>query len=379
MKVYYFAFAFLAAIASCKDSGKNSAGLKANKEKLTSLKKEQKKIGDEIAALEGMIAKEEGRPTAVTTKRVTLASPVEGSFNHYIDVQGDVKCEENIAVTSDMGGIVTKVLVKEGQQVSQGQVLATTDNSILLKSIDEIDEQLNLAKSVYEKQKRLWDQGIGSQIQMMQAETNKNALERKKLTIYSQMEKTKIKAPVGGVVDKLFVKVGEMAAPGFPAVRVVNLNQLKIEAEVPETYSGKVKHGENVKVELPALNKTINARVRAISQVINTQNRSFTTIIDIKNDGTIKPNMVAKIMLNDFSINKAITIESKLLQQHDGKDFIYIAEMDSATKKTYAKKREIVLGKSYNGLSQIVSGLSKGDRLINDGFRDVLEGDEIEF
>ena len=168
----------------------------------------------------------------------------------------------------------------------------------------------------------------------------------------------------------------------FPKTHYINhviFNQLKIDWEVPETYSGKVKHGENVYVELPALNKTINARVRAISQVINTQNRSFTTIIDIKNDGTIKPNMVAKIMLNDFSINKAITIESKLLQQHDGKDFIYIAEMDSATKKTYAKKREIVLGKSYNGLSQIVSGLSKGDRLINDGFRDVLEGDEIEF
>lgn len=367
----------MAAIFGCKEKKPTSAEVKANKEKLEKLKKQVRTLNDEIASLESAILKAEGKPVASTTKLVTVINPSVENFSHYIDIQGEAKCEENIALTTDMGGLITKVMVTEGQSVAKGQVLATTDNSVFLKSIDEIDEQLSLAKTVYDKQKRLWDQGIGSQIQLLQAETNKNSIEKRKQSILNQMEKSKIKAPVNGVVDKVFVKVGELAAPGMPAIRVVNLNDMKIEAEIPETYSGKIRNGDIVKVTFPALdNKEIAARVQAVSSVINTLNRSFTATIRLTNTAGIKPNMVAKIKIKDFNANNAVVIPSRLLQQHTGVDFVVLAVKDSSGKMV-AKKREIVLGKSYEGKAQILKGLGADDHLLDEGYRDVLEGDEI--
>lgn len=366
-----------AAIFGCKEKKPASAEVRANKEKLAKLKKQAKSLNEEIAALESAILMAEGKPAASTSKLVTIIKPSVEDFAHYIDIQGEAKCEENIALTTDMGGLITKVMVTEGQNVAKGQVLATTDNSVFLKSIDEIDEQLSLAKTVYDKQKRLWDQGIGSQIQLLQAETNKNSLEKRKQSILNQMEKSKIKAPVNGVVDKVFVKVGELASPGMPAIRVVNLNDMKIEAEIPETYSGKIRNGDIVKVTFPALdNKEIAARVQAVSSVINTLNRSFTATIRLTNTAGIKPNMVAKIKIKDFNANNAVVIPSRLLQQHTGVDFVVLAVQDSSG-KMIAKKKEIVLGKSYDGKTQIVKGLDGKDALLDEGYRDVLEGDEI--
>lgn len=365
------------ALAGCKENKLTSAELKKKKEELETLKKQAKDINKKIADLETAILKSEGKPVATTTKLVTTVSPEVEDFSHYIDIQGEAKCEENIALTTDMGGLITKVMVTEGQQVSKGQVLATTDNSVFLKSIDEIDEQLALANTVYEKQKRLWDQKIGSQIQLLQAETNRNALEKKKQSVYAQMEKSRIKAPVNGTVDKVFIKVGELAAPGLPAIRVVNLNDMKVEAEIPETYAGKIKNGDVVKVEIPALdNKVIMGRVKSVSSVINTLNRSFTAIVTLNSTQGLRPNMVTKIKIKDFTAPKATVIPSRLLQQHAGMDYVMIAVADSSG-KLIAKRKAITLGKSYDGKSQVVEGLDKNDHVLDEGYRDVLEGDEL--
>lgn len=364
-------------LTNCKEKKISSTELKQHKEKLTELKKQMNVLSKEISTLETSILKAEGKPVSVTTKLVTTMYPSVEDFAHYIDIQGEVKCEENVALTTDMGGLVTKVLVTEGQNVSRGQVLATTDNSVILKNIDEVDEQLALVTTIYEKQKRLWDQHIGSQIQLLQAESNRNALLKKKQSIYAQMEKSNIKSSVNGTVDKVFIKVGELASPGIPAIRVVNLNNMNIEAEVPETYAGKIHTGDIVKVEIPALdNKIISARVKAVGSVINTLNRSFTAIVTFNSVQGLRPNMVAKIKIKDFIANNAIVIPSRLLQQHAGADYIILAQQDSSG-KFIAKKKEIVLGKSYDGKSQVISGLKKSDQLLDEGYRDVLDGDEI--
>lgn len=358
---------------SCGGQDDSLKGKKAEAKQIsTDIKKMESRLDSlhaQIKVLEGV---KEVKKTIVTA--LTLA---EKPFEAFVEVQGTSQAENNVDITTDMGGLVTAVYVDEGQFVSKGKILIKLDNSIYASQMNEIETGLSLAKDVYEKRKRLWDKNIGSEIEFLQAENNYNSLKDKKRTLATQMSKANIKSPISGKVDKVFLKVGELASPGMPAINVVNLNNMEVEVNVPETYLGKVKIGEIVSVEFPTLGKTIDAKVKSISQSINRNNRTFTVVAAIPNkEGDLKPNLLAKVKIMSDQQDKVIAIPANLVQKSPQGFYVYA--IDTSSGKSQAKEVFVKVGNSYNGQIIVTEGLVAGQKVINAGFRDVLNGDLVE-
>lgn len=360
-------------LVSCSQEDISLDGKKKQaKEIITEIKDLQTKLDSlnlQIRDLEGV--------TEVNKTLVTALTLTEQPFEAFVEVQGTSQAENNVNITTDMGGLVTAVYVDEGQYVSKGKTLIRLDNSVLSSQMAEVETALSLSKDVYEKRKRLWEKNIGSEIEFLQAENNYNSLMDKKKTLGVQMSKANIKAPISGKVDNVFLKVGELASPGMPAVNVVNLNNMEVEVNIPETYLGKVKKGEIVAVEFPTLGKTIDAKVKSISQSINQNNRTFTVVASIPNkDGALKPNLLAKVKIMSDQADKAITVPANLVQKSPQGFYVYA--IDTTSGEPVAKEVPVKIGNSYKGQIIITEGLNAGERVINAGFRDVLNGDVLE-
>jgi len=349
-------------------------GKKASAKKLTQEIKELKikldSLNNDILKIEGV---KEVKKTLITTFAIE-----EKTFDAFVEVQGTSQAENNVNLTTDMGGLVTKVYVDEGQYVSKGKTLIKLDNSVLQSQMNELNTSLSLAKDVFEKRKRLWEKNIGSEIEFLQAKNNYNALLDKKQTLNVSMSKANIKAPISGKIDNVFLKVGELASPGMPAINIVNLKNMEIQVSVPETYLGKIKKGDKVMVSFPTLNKNVEAKVKSVSQSINKNNRTFTVVASIPNkDGSLKPNLLANVKINNESIKKAIAIPSNLIQKSPKGFYVYVAE-NTEDGEIEALEVPVKTGVSYNGFIVVTEGLKKGQLLINEGFRDVLNGDLVE-
>lgn len=309
---------------------------------------------------------------------VTVETARDTVFRHFIEVQGVTNTDDNVMVTTDVGGIALSISAEEGRYYPKGTVLAQLDNSTILRSIDEIETQLDLATDVYEKQKRLWDQDIGSELQYLQAKNNKEALEKQLASARNQLSKTTVRAPITGFVDEIFVHQGEMLAPGAPAMRMVNLDRMTVEADVPENYLPSVKTGEEVELHFPALGETRPATITSLGQFINPANRTFKVYVDVANpDGMLKPNMLAEIRINDYTNPNALTIPSRILQQSVDGYFIFLAVEDSSATGHRAERRIIEIGTSYEGATEVTTGLSEGEMVIDEGYRDVRSGGVI--
>lgn len=334
--------------------------------KMDSLSTKLKKIEIAISDLD----------TVKKLQKVTVFKTKDTIFNHYIALQGIVASDKNVNLHPEMGGLVTQIFVKEGQRVSAGKILIQLDTRVFNDKVNELKTQLSFATTTYERQERLWKQKIGTEMDYLGAKTQKEALENSLQSLYTQIGKMKIKAPFSGVIDEIFIKKGELSGPQMPVIRLVNLNKMYVEAEVPETYLKNIKKGTPVLIDFVSIDKQIKAKIAEIGSVINPANRSFKIKIFFRNkDKNIKPNLLADLKINDFSA-KGIVLTSSLIQMNQtGEQFVFTVKKDSAT--TLVEKRILELGQSYQNNVLVLNGLKADETVINKGGKFVKEGDEV--
>lgn len=355
-------------------AGACSNGDQEKQAKLDQLRKQMAQIQSEITLLEKEL-NPEGTTDALA---VTVDTLKQSSFEHYIEVQGKIDGSENIGVSPRQPGVVTRILVKEGDQVKKGQLLAELDAEVLKQTLQELKSQLVYVTDLYERQKALWDQKIGSEVQYLTAKNNKESLENKQATLEDQIKMANITAPIDGTVEEIPIKVGQMAAAGFPAFRIVNFSKAKAVAEVGESYSSKIKTGDQVKVFLPDIGSELDQRVTFASRFINPVNRTFTIEVQLPSNETYRANMIAILRIKDYANAKTIAIPQNYIQssKNDG-HFIFVAVTENG--KTVARKREIVPFITYNGLTEVLNGLEAGDLIITAGYKDLYDGQPITF
>lgn len=363
------ALAMTVFIAGCSATSSDD-----KKGQLEKLKTEQANIAKQIKKLEEEIAKENPNEKAVKAKEVMTKTIAPRAFNHYVQTQGIVESEENVQVSAKSAGIVTQVFVREGEQVTKGQILAQIDNSLAIRGIDEIKASLELANTVYNRQKNLWDQKIGTEVQYLQAKNNKEGLERRLASLNEQNEMTRIKAPITGVVDAVDAKAGQNIAPGMPAFRVVNNSDLRLKADVSEAYVSNIKKGNKVIVTIPDLKKDIEAKVTFVARNINQLSRTFAMEADLPSSADLRPNMSAVIKVVYESFPSAITVPVNVVQDINGEKVIYTATTKG--NQTVASKRVVEVQGVFDDLAQ-VKGIEAGEEIITTGFQGLTDGQII--
>lgn len=343
---------------------------------LTNLKKQRDALNEQIKTLEDELAKSD--TGVVLGTRVAVAELKPTTFNHFIEVQGRVDGDENVNVGAQTGGIVDQIFVKEGDHVSKGQVLAKLDDKVLQKNLVELQTGYDFANNMYEKQKALWDQKIGSEVQYLTAKNNKEGLERKIATLKDQISQMSITSPINGTIEDIPIKLGQMLSPGLTAFRVVNFSTIKVVADIAEAYTSQVNDGDQVAVYFPDLKKEVVGKVNFSSKFINPTNRTFTINVRLSGvDPNLKANMIATLKINDYKNPSALVVPINVVQT-DGNGS-YVAIVEKTSKGNVVKKITVTPGIVYNGLSEIKSGLKEGDKIITAGYLDLENGQAINF
>jgi len=358
---------------SCAKEKKYADDLKGKKENLTDLKLEQKETSEKIAALEKEIEKldpkKEIDPINISVRKVESTT-----FQSYSNIQASVIGDDIVSASSSMGGRILSMTVREGDYVKKGAFIASIDVETMDKQISEIQTSLELATTVYQRQKRLWDQNIGSEIQYLEAKNNKERIEKSLETLRSQIAKKNVYAPISGYIDREFLKQGEMASPGMPIVQILNTSKVKVVADVPENFLGKIKRGDMVEIFFPAIDKTITKKISMMGRSIDPSNRTFKIEIAVPSSGNLKPNLLADVKVKDFEAENVIAIPVQLVKQEvNGKKYVFTAKEIQG--KVLAKKKYVMTGKSDNDKIIIEDGLSVDDLVIEDGSEKVTEND----
>ncbi|KAF0198265.1 MAG: RND family efflux transporter MFP subunit [Bacteroidetes bacterium] len=345
------------------------------KAELASLKKQRDEISAKIKTIEDEL-KLTGKSTEMKMTDVLVTVARAEAFNHYLEVQGKVDGEDNIAVSAQMAGVITSVFVKEGDAVRKGQALAQIDNSVLKQQIETVRTQLSFATNLYNKQKALWDKQIGSEVQYLSAKNNKESLEANMATLNDQLEMSKIKSPINGTVEEVNLKVGQMASPGQPAVRVVNFSTVKIVAEISESYASKVKTGNKVIVSFPDFNTEIEGKIHFTSKYINPINRTFLSEIRLGSSKVeYRANMMTVVKINDYSNPSTIVLPVSLVKESTSGKYIYTAREENG--KLIARRQIVTIGNTYNGMAEIKQGIAEGDKVITTGYAGLVDGQLI--
>ncbi len=306
---------------------------------------------------------------------ITVTPVVQEDYVEFVELAAVVSSRENLMVSSELGGRITQMHVREGQSVNKGQIMAEVDAELIDRQIAELETALSLARTVYEKRSNLWEQRIGSELEYLQAENQVQSLEKSLATAQTQLDRANLRAPISGVVDKVMMNAGEMVSPGQPIVRIVNLSRVQVNADISEAYLGQIKRGDTVRLNFPAAGIVRKAAVSAIGQVIDPNNRTFVMEVDLDNrDGALKPNLAGTVSFQTYFEPGQIQVPSRLVQSGYSGKFVYI--MDSASH--LALRRPVELGKSYDGRSVITSGLRAGEWLVDDGFRNVIDSSFVQ-
>lgn len=370
----FLAITLIAFLAACSSTVDKPGTPDEIKEQISAYKEQIGELNKKITLLEDQLIPLEG--TRSSKVPVGIQTIVAQPFHHYVEVNGSVEAINEAFISPEINGQVTDIYVKEGDQVSKGQMLIKINSSIAESSLTEITTALELANTVYEKQKGLWDKKIGSEIDYLQAKNNKEALESKLKTLQAQIDMGTIKSPIDGVVDNILVKKGELAIPGLQVVRILNLNNLYINADVSEAYLTKVKKGDPVLVEFPSYPEiSMEVPVYRTGNMVKEANRTFLVQIKVENENKIiKPNVLAKIKINDYSDLQAVVIPSIIIKQDLKGSYVYIADKNSGL----AMKSYIETGMTYNGMSEVTKGLNAGDTVIVEGYNQISDGTAIE-
>ena len=314
-----------------------------------------------------------------TDKNLFLVSAIKlksKNFSHYLNFQGSLDTDQNVVIYPELPGLLKNIYVKQGDKVKKGQIIAKISDNGLTDQLEQLKLQRNLAKTTFERQKKLWDQKIGSEIQYLQAETNFKGLEKKISQMRDQEGKTRILAPFDGTIDDVIADIGSNLAPGLtPIFRIINIEQMKVSAEIPEIHIPYIKQNKNVKIYVPILDKQILGKISSVGNFINPNNRSFSIEIKLLNKSNeLKPNMTVSLEINDYQNDSAILIPSKdILEDEEGNFYVYKLVIDS-NENYKSNKVMIQKGKSYNNMTEIKSGLKENDLIINDGLRQVEDG-----
>lgn len=374
-----------AVLASCGGGSNKSLekvlasnDLDAIRAKHVEISKQHKALEMQLNSLDSVIAllDDSAKLPLVTTIQVHPQK-----FDHYLELQGDVMTKQNVLIYPEMAGTLNHVYVKEGQKVAKGQILASIDDGGLSSQLAQLKTQAELSKTTFERQKRLWEQNIGSEIQYLQAKTNYEAQESAVKQMESQVAKSTIRAPFAGIIDDVIKDQGTVVAPGAGSevFRIVNLSNMYVEVEVPESHLPNVNPGKDVKVYFPVLGDSVTTKIRETGNFINPSNRSFTAEIPVpSHDGKIKPNLTARVMINDYTSENAILIPQSILSENaDGEQYVFLVEADSIENDPVAKKVVITTGKTQGDFVEVLSGINSGDAIIDEGARSVKEGQKV--
>lgn len=360
----------------CGQSDSEPKTLEEKEAKLAELRSQLTETQSKIQQLEGEIKAEKGGEDK-SLKPVETIKTEPVVFQHFIEVQGNVESDKNVTVNPEFSGTIIRKNVQEGQTVSKGQVLAEIDAQTIRTQIAELKTRLDLATTTYERQKNLWNQKIGSEMQYLQAKNQKESLERSIESVKAQLAKTQITSPISGTIDEIFVNEGEIANPAMPFCRVVNLSNVQVNAEVSEAYTKNVKKGDKVKVTFPNLDIEKEENIDLVGQFINPQNRTFRIRVTLNNsDKTLKPNSMAVVKIKDFEKEDVITVPSNIIQQSaSGESFIFVVRKNE--NKHVAQKVIVKTGKTYQGQTMVNEGLKAGDEVIEKGYNEVTDGEEV--
>lgn len=385
---------FIAVTSSCGDTTKKDGSLSDKKAQLEKLKTDKSKLDDKIAALEKDIAKLDTSAAKKQEAKLVAITPVTlQDFKHYLDLQGSVDSRSISYITpSNQGGQIKSILVKQGDQIHKGQLILKLDNSVAVENVNaarqqtgSVKAQLDLAKSIYERQKNLWDQHIGTEVQLLQDKTNVEALENQLKALQAQVASAQVLAnqanvysDVNGVVDEITAHVGE-TFNGNPQqggyIRIVNKSDLKITTTVPENYATRITKGTAVEVEIPDVNKSFNTTISFISQSIGATTRGFAAEAKVPAGMLLRPNQIALVKILDYSAPNVPVINVNTLQNDEEGKFVLVATKEGD--KLIARKRKVVIGQTYGDRVEIKQGLQAGDQLITEGYQAIYDGQLI--
>jgi membrane fusion protein, multidrug efflux system len=368
MKTYskLFLAAVLAVAFGCAENGGDTE-VDRKKQELEEYKKESAELNSKIEELEREIASMDPGFARAERKSVliTTTDAEVGRFEHYVEVTGSVLSKKNVNISAEVSGRIQEIPAIEGMRVRQGQVIARVDDESAKRNISEIETQLELARTVFDRQKRLWDQEIGTEMQYLEAKSRLEGLEKSLETIRIQEDRATIRAPFDGTVEEVMVRAGELVQPGSPIVNFIGESDLYIEGDVSERFVGILSRGDSVEVNFPSLNKTFKTKVTAVGSVINPNNRTFKVEVFLPRIENVKPNMISVLKIQDYQKPEAVTVPTYLILQDNRGEFIYV--VDNGT----ARKQYIKRGMTYNERTEVLDGLSGNEVLVDKGFREV--------
>lgn len=358
--------------ASCQQK----PGKESLKKEIAGHKKEIKQLQQEVKKLEVQLASLDTNVQMQVAIPVFIDTVVPGVFSHFVKINGAVEAENNAAISPEMSGQVKKIHVQEGDRVNEGDLLVSLNTSVIRNNLKQVESQLELAKITFEKQRDLWQQEIGSEMEYLQAKTNKESLESQRQMLLSQLEMSLIKAPYAGIVDNISIKPGEMASPGMPVLQLVNLTDLKVKGNLSESFLQSIQVGDKVDVSFPALPGVKRVvPITRLGQIIDQDSRTFTVEVKLSNPrGTIKPNMLALLEVMDYQKKEALVVPSIIIKEDMKGKYLYTLTNGQDNK---AHKQYIETGRSYNDKTVVLKGLQPGDKIIVSGYNKVSDGAQV--
>ncbi|TYA52433.1 efflux RND transporter periplasmic adaptor subunit [Formosa maritima] len=370
--------------ASCGEGKKNSVEKVLESNNLETIRNKKTELVNDLQVLEGKIKLLDDKISVLdTTKKVPLITTFKAThevFNHQLEIQGNVTTKDLIVIHPEYNGILTHLYVKEGQNVSKGQVMAKIDDGGLSQQLAQLQIQEDLSKTTFERQKRLWDQNIGSEIEFLQAKSTYEAQNKAVKQMQEQIAKTTVRAPFSGTIDDVMTEQGTVVMAGqSELMRIVNLDNMYIETDVPESYLTNITKGKNVQVDFPVLGINIETRVRQVGDYINPNNRTFKIEVGIPNkDKIIKPNLTARLKINDYTNENALLIPQSIISENaEGEQYIYVVKDINDKNEGTANKVIIKTGRTQGDVIEVLEGIENEAEIIKEGARSVKDGQTV--
>jgi membrane fusion protein, multidrug efflux system len=359
-KLIYITLLLSVAATACKQQ-------KDKATQLADLKKQEADIKTQIDKLQSEMPKKD----SVKSTDVSAFTVKSTNFTNYVSIQGRIDAQDNVTAYPQASAVITAINVKVGDHVSKGETLVQLDNSVLRQNIDQAQAQAALAQTLFQRQKNLWDQKIGTEVQFLQAQTNVQTTEKQVSSLRQQADMYRIVSPINGTVDQMDLKLGQIATPGAAGIRVVNADILKVKADVPESYSGSIHQGDNVKILVPDANDSVTAKVTFAAKVIDQASRSFAIEIKLPSGTKFRPNMTAVLQIANYNAAKAIVVPAKAVQKSENGDYVFVNVNGTA------KRKIVTEGATSNGMIEIKSGVAIGDVVITEGASELEDGDKV--
>jgi membrane fusion protein (multidrug efflux system) len=385
MKYIYVTFLTALILTSCGNQKEVSVEAVLATNDVTQIQSKKTEIDAKQAELSAELEKLNDRLDALNQNKniplITTFKVQVATFTHFIELQGNVQTKQNVLIYPEMPGVLISVFVQEGQEVTKGQALATIDDGGMSEQLAQLNANAQLAKTTYERQKRLWNQKIGSEIQFLQAQTSYEAQKSAVNQLKNQLEKATINAPFSGIIDNIFKEKGTVVAPGAGSeiFRILNLSNMYIETDVPETYIGNITENKAVEVSFPVLGEIVHSKIRQVGNYINPNNRSFKIEIGVPNlNGKVKPNLTAKLKLNDYTNTNALLIPQSIISENaKGEQFIYIVKDKKENDEAVTERLIIETGRTQGDFIEVTKNLLAGAEIVMEGARSVTNGQVV--